>query len=139
MLLLYFCHGSKCNHWAIFHRDSERRKRVSEKVNFRDWSLWTFSRYLVNSFIACQFFCQGFLSQTLTIHRTLGEGRGPSFFPLYHFHPLTNMETFICNFSCEIPVLKVIGYFVLNSYNSVWNYFVATLLAQTSPRSVCNF
>ena len=30
------------------------------------------------------FFYQGFLSQTLTIHRTAGEERGPSFIPLYH-------------------------------------------------------
>ena len=37
------------------------------------------------------FFCQGFLSQTLAIHRVAGEGRGPSFIPLYHFHPLTNI------------------------------------------------
>ena len=34
----------------------------------------------------------GFSSQTLTIHRTAGEGRRPSFIPLYHFHPLTNIE-----------------------------------------------
>ena len=49
------------------------------------------------------FFYQGFL-QTLTIHRTVGEGRGPSFIPLYHFHPLTNIETFICNFSYEMTI-----------------------------------
>ena len=42
----------------------------------------------------CFFFYQGFLSRTLTTHRTAGEGRGPSFIPLYHFHPLTNVETF---------------------------------------------
>ena len=39
------------------------------------------------------FFYQDFLSQTLTTHRTAGEGRGPSFIPLYHFHPLTNIQT----------------------------------------------
>ena len=44
------------------------------------------------------FFLSGFSSQTLTIHMTAGEGRGPSFIPLYHFHPLTNTEAFICNF-----------------------------------------
>ena len=43
----------------------------------------------------CYFFYQGFLSETLTIHRTAREGRGPSFIPLYHFHPLTNLQTFI--------------------------------------------
>ena len=51
------------------------------------------------------FFYQGFHSQTLTIHRTAGEGRGPSFIPLYHFHPLTNVEIFICNFACEMTVM----------------------------------
>ena len=33
---------------------------------------------------SCNFFYQGFLPQTLTIHRTAGEGRGPPFTPLYH-------------------------------------------------------
>ena len=50
------------------------------------------------------FFYQGFLSRTLTIHRTAGEGKGPSFIPLYHFHPLTNIQTFICNFACEMTI-----------------------------------
>ena len=50
------------------------------------------------------FFLSGFSSQTLTIHRTAGEGRGPSFIPLYHFHLLTNIETFICNFACEMTI-----------------------------------
>ena len=48
------------------------------------------------------FFYQGFLSHTLTIHRTAGEGRGPSFIPFYQSQPLTNIETFICNFACEM-------------------------------------
>ena len=38
------------------------------------------------------FFYQDFLSQTLITHRTAGEGRGPSFSPLYHFHPLTKFR-----------------------------------------------
>ena len=38
------------------------------------------------------FFYQGFLSQTLTIHRTAVEGRGPSFIPLYHLHQLTKLR-----------------------------------------------
>ena len=42
------------------------------------------------------FFYQGFLSQTLTTHRTAGEGRGPSFIPLYQFHPLTNIYLQLC-------------------------------------------
>ena len=50
------------------------------------------------------FFCQGFPSHTLTIHRTAEEGRGLSFISLYHVHPLTNIETFICNFECEVTI-----------------------------------
>ena len=42
------------------------------------------------------FYLSGFSSQKLTIHRTAGERRGPSFIPLYNFHPLTNIGTFIC-------------------------------------------
>ena len=40
------------------------------------------------------FYLSGFSFLTLTIPRTTGEGRGTSFIPLYHFHPLTNIETF---------------------------------------------
>ena len=50
------------------------------------------------------FFYQGFLSRTRMIHRTAGEGRGPFFIPLYHFHPLMNIQTFICNFACEMTI-----------------------------------
>ena len=50
------------------------------------------------------FFYQGFFSRTLATHRTAGEGRGPSFIPLYYFHPLTNIQTFICNFVCEMTI-----------------------------------
>ena len=50
------------------------------------------------------FFYQGFLSRTLTTHRTAGERRGPFFIPLYHFHPLTNIQTFIYNFACEMTI-----------------------------------
>ena len=50
------------------------------------------------------FIYQGFLSQTMTTHRTAGEGRGPFFIPLYHFHPLTNIQKFMCNFAREINI-----------------------------------
>ena len=49
--------------------------------------------------ILWNFLCN-IVTQTLTIHRTAGEVRGPSFIPLYRFHPLTNIEIFICNFAC---------------------------------------
>ena len=48
------------------------------------------------------FLYQGFLSQTVTIHMTAEEGRGPSFTPIYHFSPLMYIQTFTCNFACEI-------------------------------------
>ena len=66
------------------------------------------ARYLflpfLQDFIYIFFFYQGFLSQTLTIHTTAGEGRGSSFIPLYQFHPLTNIHTFVCNFACEMTI-----------------------------------
>ena len=33
--------------------------------------------------------------------RMAGEGRAPSSILLYYFHPLTNIQTFICNFEHE--------------------------------------
>ena len=45
-----------------------------------------------------------FLLWTLTTHKTAGEGKGPSFIPPCHFHPLTNIPKFICNFSCEMTI-----------------------------------
>ena len=58
-------------------------------------------------FFGFVFIYQGFLSQTLTIRRTAGEGRGPSFIPLYDFHPLANIQTFICNFACEMTITYI--------------------------------
>ena len=55
------------------------------------------------------FFLSGFLSRTLTTYRTAGERRGPSFILLYHFHPLTNIQTFICNFACEMTIIFLIA------------------------------
>ena len=50
------------------------------------------------------FLLSEFSSQTLTIYTRAGEGMGPSFIPLYHFHLLTNIETFACNFACEMTI-----------------------------------
>ena len=58
------------------------------------------------------FFCQGFLSRTQSTHRTAGEGRRPSFIPLYHYHPLTNIQAFICNFACEMTHIFLIALLV---------------------------
>ena len=49
------------------------------------------------------FFYQGFISQTLTTHRAAGEGRGPSYSTL-PLPPLTNIQTFICNFAREMTI-----------------------------------
>ena len=49
------------------------------------------------------FFYQGFLHRHWRFTGLQG-GEGPSFIPLYHFHPLTNIETFICNFACEMTI-----------------------------------
>ena len=51
------------------------------------------------------FFYKCFLSRTLATHRTAGEGRGSSFLPLYHFHPLTNIHTYIYNFAYEMTII----------------------------------
>ena len=58
----------------------------------------------IKTFLLFFFFYQGFLSRTLTTHRTVREGGGPSFISLYHFHPLTNIQTFICNFPREMTI-----------------------------------
>ena len=56
-------------------------------------------------FILNFFFYQGFLSWTLTTHRTPGEERTPSLIPFYHFHSLTNIQTVICNFACVMTII----------------------------------
>ena len=45
----------------------------------------------------------------LTTHRTAGELKGPSFIPLYHFHPLMNIQIYICNFACEMTTIFLIA------------------------------
>ena len=66
------------------------------------------------------FYYQSFLSQTLTIHRTAGQWRGSLFVSIYHFHLLTNIQTFICNFGCEVTsrIFRVRSYMrgKMNSY-----------------------
>ena len=62
------------------------------------------SKYIASLDYFDFFFLSGFSSQTLTVHRTAEEGSGPSFIPLCHFQSLTNIETFICNFACEMAI-----------------------------------
>ena len=46
----------------------------------------------------------------MTAHSAAAEGRGPSFIPLYHFQPLTNIKTFIWNFACEMTITYFLSY-----------------------------
>ena len=55
-------------------------------------------------FLLVFFFYQSFLSRTMKTHRTAGEGRGSSFIPFYHFHQLTNIQTFVCSFAREMTI-----------------------------------
>ena len=50
------------------------------------------------------FFCQGFLSRTLTTHRTAGEGREPSYSTLPLPPADGHIQTFICNFAREMTI-----------------------------------
>ena len=88
--------------------------KTSDRVNPNEAGRFDSSFYILINLVSIKiyaivkqsifFLYQSFLSQTLKIHRTAGEGRGPSFIPLYHFHPLTNIDTFICNFACEMTI-----------------------------------
>lgn len=72
-----------------------------------------------------------FFSQTLTIYRTAGEGRAPSFIPLYHFHPLKNIQTLICTFACEMIYFSWVVFHVTDT--SPW------LLKSTSSEVYPNY
>ena len=58
------------------------------------------------SLTMCLFFCFlfFFLSGFSFTDTDKSKGRGPFFIPLYHFHPLTNIQTFICNFAREMTI-----------------------------------
>ena len=77
------------------------------QVHFYDKNLLLYNRIppttLSVSVLLCLFFFdQGFFAWTLTIHRAAGEGRAN--IPLYHFHSLKNIPTFICNFAWEMTI-----------------------------------
>ena len=55
-------------------------------------------------FFSFFFFYQRFPSRTLTTHRTAEERRRIYFIPLNNIHPHTNIQTFICNFPCEMTI-----------------------------------
>ena len=47
----------------------------------------------------------------------LGEGRGPSFIPIYHFHPLRNTQTFIWKFIWNLNIQT----FISNLSKTAWS------------------
>ena len=53
--------------------------------------------------VAIIFFVSRF-SFTDTDDRAAEEGKGPSFISLYHFHPLTNIQTVICTFAWKMTI-----------------------------------
>ena len=69
-----------CSHWNIV-------SYVWTNINEKNVEYVCSSLFLKDNIFFFFFFYQDFLSQTLTTHRTAGEGRGPPFIPLYHFLP----------------------------------------------------
>ena len=56
------------------------------------------------------FFLSGFsFTNTYDSQSSRGKG-GLSFVPLYHFHPLTSIQRFICNFPCEMTVTRIFSH-----------------------------
>ena len=95
------------NKGNILLKNLESPSRQQQTYSLRRKTFFSIVKLLfslrdTNLVVQVFFFYQGFLSLTLTIHRTAGEERGPSFIPLYYFHPLTNIQTFICNFAREV-------------------------------------
>ena len=88
------------------------------------------------------FFYQGFLSRTLSTHRRAGEGRGPSFIPLYHFYPLTNIQTFVFVFACEITITYFWSHrlYLPDCYSmrfaTLWNYHSTDWLCDVNFRLI---
>ena len=82
----YNVSNKKFNLWRIFYESIFLNSFNSSILSFISicFSDQCFNNCFWKNFF---FFYQGFLSQTLTIHGVAGEGRGPSFIPLYHFHP----------------------------------------------------
>ena len=65
---------------------------ISNSYVHKKCCIWFFIMYLFNFVGVIFFFYQDFFSRTLTTHRAAGEGSGPFFILLYHFHPLTNIR-----------------------------------------------
>ena len=87
--------------WYAHIRKFCVRAKLMTPVNNAEAYFLTLSNIHDEAFWEAVFFQSLFLSQTLTIHWKEGKG-GAIFTPLYHIHPLTNIQTFICNFASEM-------------------------------------
>ena len=95
--------GKPIFYTAKVYRKTSQYFRVEKMAMFTVFNLFLFM--IKVNFSHSKFFSDDFTnSSSLTTHRTAGEGRGPSFIALYHFHQLTNIQTFICNFACEMNI-----------------------------------
>ena len=62
-------------------------QHIAEDVLHQKFLLYLCPCWIIHT-IASFFFCLGFFSRTLTIHRKAGEGEAFCLTPLYHFHLL---------------------------------------------------
>ena len=115
------------NSWNILDRIHKRDDNIFLQRNI----LLLFLLLLLLSILLLLLFLSEFFSWTLTTHGTSGEGRAPSFIPLYHFHPLKNIQTLICTFACEMIYFSWVVFHVTDT--SPW------LLKSTSSEVYPNY
>ena len=90
------------------------------KLAKTSWRHFVWQAFYV--YLLINFFYRGFLSQTLMIHMTAGEGRGPSFISLYYVYLLTNIETFICNFVWPEYHIFLMETLVFTRLNEIYHF-----------------
>ena len=93
----YFTLFSQSDYWYGFMRAITNSYRT---VLITIWQIFS-GFHIFCWFISLEFFLFGFLWQTQAIHERVGQGKG-DFIPLYHFHLLTSIKIFICNFISEV-------------------------------------
>ena len=89
-----FMQSSTLKHFLVLIFSIGLRLFKGFEEDVQDGALWP-------SLTLCLFF---FLSRFSFTDTDKSKGRGPFFIPLYHFHPLTNIQTFICNFAREMTI-----------------------------------
>ena len=89
-----FMQSSTLKHFLVLIFSIGLRLFKGFEEDVQDGALWP-------GLTLCLFF---FLSRFSFTDTDKSKGRGPFFIPLYHFHPLTNIQTFICNFAREMTI-----------------------------------